>query len=125
MGALLFLCATTVVANAQHTDDPVATVVDGESDRIPRHTVAPDYPRKARRDRIEGEVQVCYEIDRKGEPRRIAVRRSSHRAFEKASIKAIRESTYKPLKAHEALQSIKSCRTFKFSLVPAENDEPE
>ena len=51
--------------------------VDTDYDRQPVNTVVPQYPPKARRARIEGEVQVCFDISREGFPRRIAVRRSA------------------------------------------------
>lgn len=102
-------------------DGPIfAQVIDTDSGRFPTYTVAPEYPHKARRDRIEGEVQVCFDIDREGRPRRIAVRNSSNRAFEKPSMKAVRASTFRPLPKDQPLQSIKSCRTFRFTLQPAE-----
>ena len=102
-------------------DDPLfARITDTDIKRLPSHTVAPEYPRRARRDRIEGEVQVCFDIDREGRPRRIAVRNSTNRAFEKPSMQAVRASTFRPLKEDEPLQSMKSCRTFRFTLQPVE-----
>lgn len=119
------VCAATALVFAAlpllGDDDPIfAQVIDTHSGRFPSHTVAPEYPHKARRDRIEGEVQVCFDIDREGRPRRIAVRNSSNRAFEKPSIKAVRASTFRPLPQDQPLQSIKSCRTFRFTLQPVE-----
>lgn len=114
----LLLALTTAAADE---DALVARILDTETDRVPKITVVPIYPRKARRDRVEGEVQVCFDIDRKGRTRRIAVRRSSHRVFERPSTKAVRASLFVPLKPDEALQSLKSCRTFFFSLVQVEN----
>ena len=61
-----------------------AAVSDAAGGRMALHTVAPKYPRKARRDRIEGRVTVCFDVDREGRPRRIAVRHSSHRYFREA-----------------------------------------
>jgi TonB family protein len=116
--ALVLIYATTSVAEEEVIR---AYVVDGETDRIPMVTVAPQYPHKARRDRVEGEVRVCFDVDRAGRTRRIAVRNSSNRAFEKPSIAAVRASTFYPLARYEPLQSIKSCRTFIFSLVPADD----
>ena len=100
----------------------LAHVVDSSTNRIPNHTVAPQYPRKARRDRIEGEVQVCFDVDRQGRTRRIAVRHSTHRAFEGPSKSAVRESTFRPIGKDEELPSIKSCRKFIFSLEPVDED---
>ncbi len=117
---LLIAFLLGVVAAVAEEEPPLARVVDSHTDRIPSQTVAPKYPNKARRDRIEGEVEVCFEIDRKGRPRRIAVRNSTNRAFERASIRAVRASSFRPLREGESLQSIKSCRTFIFSLEPVE-----
>lgn len=89
------------------------------SDRMPAHTVAPEYPRIARRDRIEGEVLVCYHVDKKGRPYRIAVRNSTHRLFERPVIRAIRASSYKPLQDGQKASPMKTCRTFRFELTPA------
>jgi TonB family protein len=97
---------------------PSASAIDADTDRIPRFTMIPDYPKVARRDRIEGEVQVCFDITRKGRTRRIAVRKSTHRVFEKPAIRAVRESTYEPLPDDAVMSGIKSCRTFRFSLEP-------
>ena len=92
--------------------------LDSPTDRLPLQTVVPDYPESARRDRVEGEVQVCFDISRRGYPRRIAVRKSTHRVFERPAMKAVRKSTWQPLEKGQALPAIKACRTFRFSLVP-------
>lgn len=99
---------------------------DVDNKRVPLYTVMPDYPTIARRDRIQGEVQVCFEITRDGRTRRIAVRKSTHRLFEKPAMRAVRESTYVPLADDAVLSGIKSCRTFRFTLEPtvAETDGP-
>lgn len=114
--------ALVVILGAALADEKslYAQVIEVDTKRFPAHTVAPEYPRKARRDRIEGEVQVCFDVDRKGRTRRIAVRHSTHRAFERPSIRAIRASTFRPLKKDQPLQVMKSCRTFRFSLQPVE-----
>lgn len=107
-------------------EEPIrAAVIDSETDRVPLETVAPEYPRKARRDRVEGEVMVCFDIDRQGRPRRIAVRRSTGRQFEKPSIRAVRASSFRPLEDDEPLQTLKTCRTFVFALVPLEAESSD
>jgi TonB family protein len=109
----LFVVATPAIADV--TERPAeATVVT----RFPAVTAMPDYPGIARRDRIEGEVQVCFDVTRDGRTRRIAVRRSSNRVFEKAAKWAIRKSSYLPLQAGEKHPGIKTCRTFRFTLEP-------
>lgn len=100
----------------------VSHVEDQGLERVPLNTVAPVYPAVARRERIEGDVQVCFNVDREGRPYRIAVRTSSNRVFEKPAIRAIRASRYQPLPADQPVPSIKTCRTFRFRLesVPAD-----
>lgn len=88
------------------------------TDRKPAHTVVPNYPEEARRDRIEGEVQVCFEITREGRTRRVAVRKSTHRIFEKPARRAVKRSSYVPLPKGAEAPAIKACRTFRFSLEP-------
>ncbi len=122
--ACILLLAAAVPAAAEEGAPVTARIIDTALDRKPEHTVAPKYPRDARRDRIEGTVQVCFEIDRKGRPRRVAVRHSTNRVFEKPSIKAVKASTFRPLREGETLPLIKSCRTFIFSLEPAEDPAP-
>lgn len=108
-------------ANAEQSPD-----YDVDDKRVPLYTVMPDYPTIARRDRIQGEVQVCFEITRDGRTRRIAVRKSTHRLFEKPAIRAVRESSYVPIADDAVLSGIKSCRTFRFTLEPTvvETDGP-
>lgn len=95
---------------------------DAATDRRPLHTVVPDYPENARRDRIEGHVQVCFNVSRSGIPQRIAVRRSTHRVFEKPAMRAVRESRFVPLQDDEENSGIKTCRTFRFYLEPVLNE---
>ena len=114
-GTFLLVLAAAL-AHADETS--IARTTDENSDRVPSVTVAPEYPENARRDRIEGEVQVCYHIDKKGRPYRVAVRQSTHRVFERPSIRAIQASRYVALKPDEKTSGIKSCRTFRFQLEP-------
>jgi len=123
---IIFALVVAAPVIAAEEETPVTRVVDSKVNRVPEHTVVPKYPRKSRRDRVEGEVEVCFEIDRQGRPRRIAVRNSTNRAFERASLKAVRESSFRPLPDDQELQSIKSCRTFIFSLQPvAGENQPQ
>ena len=117
----LALCAALLPRTA--FPEPGVQQFDSGTDRTPVHTVIPEYPKVARRDRIEGEVQVCFEITRDGQTRRIAVRRSTHRLFEKPARRAVRASTFKPLPKHADVPPIKACRTFRFSLEPVERDD--
>lgn len=113
--AALCLCGLPLQAAAE---TPESVLSNSDSDRKPLFTFIPDYPKVARRDRIEGEVQVCFEITRDGRTRRIAVRKSTHRIFEKPAIRAVRASSYEPLPADAVMSGIKSCRVFRFALEP-------
>ena len=119
---LIFLLAAPVgVAE----DDTVFThFTDDMGDRMPLQTMFPVYPERALAERIEGEVQVCFNVDRDGSTSRIAVRRSSNRVFEKPAMVAIRGSTYAPLAQGEELSGIKTCRTFRFLLDPVAIEVP-
>lgn len=112
--ALALLVAASAPVEAQ------VGVENADTDRVPLHTVIPDYPEIARRDRVEGNVQVCFNISRRGYPRRIGVRHSTNRLFEKVAMKAVRKSTWHPLAREIEMSGIKACRTFRFSLVPVE-----
>lgn len=117
---LLFIASATAddVAEVNHL-----TVASAE--RKPLHTLVPVYPEKARRDRLEGEVEVCFDVDRGGNTSRIAIRNSTHRIFEKPAIYAIRLSTYYPVDEGKKLSGIKTCRTFRFRLTPVAIEQPQ
>lgn len=114
------LPAVLLLAAIAAAEEPRLTYLEGSShERVPVNTVAPVYPAVARRDRIEGDVQVCFNVDRQGRPYRIAVRNSSNRVFERPAIRAVRASRYQPLPKDQDVPAIKTCRTFRFRLEPA------
>ena len=117
-----FVVVTLMLGAVASGSDSVENI-DSDTDRVPLLTIVPEYPAVARRDRIQGEVQVCFNITRDGYPRRIAVRSSTHRLFEKPSMKAVRKSTWVRLDDDEEISGIKACRTFRFSLAPV--DDPD
>ena len=117
LAAALFAMSGASPAHATE-DAASAAELAADHERLPLHTVMPHYPKTARRDRIEGEVQVCFEITRAGRTRRIAVRKSTNRVFEKPAIRAVRASTYVPLPKDAPMSGIKACRTFRFALEP-------
>jgi len=114
----VLLTAVLLLAVLVTADDTplVANLPDDTGQRVPLQTVVPVYPEKARRARVEGEVEVCFNVNREGKTSRVAVRRSTNRVFEKASRDAVRRSTYLPLPADKELSGIKTCRTFRFFL---------
>lgn len=115
---------TAAASGAEQEAPRVTHLLDDNDGRTPLHTVVPEYPRLARRDRVEGEVQVCFNVGRDGRPYRVAVRSSSNRVFERPSIRAVRDSTYRRLEDHEKLPAMKTCRTFRFTLEPVVREGP-
>jgi TonB family protein len=116
----MLLACVAVAEDETHVSD----LPQDSGERVPLHTVVPLYPEKARRARVEGEVEVCFKVSREGKTSRVAVRRSTNRAFEKPARDAIRRSTYKPLPDDKALSGIKTCRTFRFHLSPVAVESP-
>lgn len=98
---------------------------DSNTDRAPSVTAVPQYPKTARRDRIEGETTVCYKIDKKGRIINPSVRHTSHKMFAKPSLKAIRHSSYEPLRPDQEMSIVKTCRTYRFLLNPVAIEEIE
>ena len=111
------LCSAQEEADVTHLLDPAA-------ERVPLQTVVPVYPERALQDRVQGEVEVCFNVDREGRTLRIAVRKSTHRMFEKPAIAAVKASSYQPLEEHEILTGIKTCRIFRFQLDPVAIEDP-
>ena len=114
---LTLLMTLGVAASAEETAT-VTTIPYDTGGREPLFTVVPVYPEKARRARLEGEVQVCFNVDREGRTSRVAVRKSTNRIFERPARNAIKASTYRPLEPGKVLSGIKTCRTFQFLLTP-------
>lgn len=124
MRIALFIVSLASLAAA---DDGVNVVYvpNDTGERMPLHTVVPQYPEKARRARVEGEVEVCFNVDRDGQTKRVSVRRSTNRVFEKPARNAVRESSYRPLPKGKQVSGIKSCRTFRFFLTPVAVETPD
>lgn len=109
---------------AEDDDADVTHLTDDSTDRKPLQTMVPTYPEKARRERLTGEVEVCFHVDRDGKTSRVAVRRSTHRIFERPAVLAAKASTYYPLAEGKKLPAIKTCRTFRFQLTPVAIERP-
>ena len=117
-----FAVLITMMLGAMASGHDSVEKIDSDTNRVPLVTIVPEYPAVARRDRIQGEVQVCFNITRDGYPRRIAVRSSNNRLFEKPAMRAVRKSTWVRLDDDKEMSGIKACRTFRFSLVPVDDD---
>lgn len=97
---------------------PTFVFKDSSTERTPAKTTIPNYPRIARRDRIEGDATVCFSIDFNGRIRSPRVEHYTHRIFRRPALKAIRSSSFEPLAAHERLATERVCRTYRFRLEP-------
>jgi TonB family protein len=127
-GLLVIVCLGLVMPGAASAgeDTRVTRIMhfeDSSSDRQPTLTAVPQYPKVARRDRIEGEATVCYKIDKKGRIINPSVRSSSHKMFAKPSLKAIKQSSYEAIRPDQEVSKVKSCRTFRFLLTPVAIEE--
>ena len=118
---VLLFCAASAAAE---DDTDITHLLDPGGDRVPLQTMAPVYPERAIRERLQGDVEVCFHVDRDGRTSRIAVRNSSNRIFEKPAIQAVRASSYEPLDENEALSNVKTCRIFRFRLDPVAIEDP-
>ena len=128
IGVVVTMLLSASVGDAEddsHASPLIDHLTDDSGERQPLQTVVPIYPKRARRDRLEGEVEVCFNVDRDGRTSRVAVRKSTHRVFEKPSTLAIRASSYRPLREGKKLSGIKTCRTFHFLLTPVAIEKPE
>jgi TonB family protein len=99
---------------------PPLDVYSGDSAlrREPAATVFPEYPEEARLFRLEGETTVCFRINAQGEVVRPKVTRSTHRIFERPSLRAIHASAFTPLEAGESASPFDVCRVYRFRLNP-------
>ncbi|MEM1260794.1 MAG: TonB family protein [Pseudomonadota bacterium] len=110
---------TTAVLSAA-----VATAAPNGLPTPPKPTVitSPEYPKRAFRDRIEGDVEVCFRILANGRVYRPYVSSSTHRIFNRSAIRAIKSSTFEPESVKTAFD--KACRKYQFRLKPVENGAP-
>jgi len=121
----LALAAPLDSPGAEETE--VAHFLDSSRDRTPSLTAFPRYPSIARRDRIEGEATVCFNIRANGQISRAVITNYTHKIFAKPALRAMRNSTFEPLLPGQVLKTARTCRTYRFRLEPlvADNTEPE
>jgi TonB family protein len=120
---LLVLALPVSPAFADEDEEEQPDISDSSSERAPAVTTFPDYPRIARRDRIEGEATVCFKIAPSGRILEPAILKSTHEIFEKPALRAIKQSSFEPLGPEEELSATRTCRTFRFRLDPVAASE--
>lgn len=107
------------ISNVASVKDMRVTFVrDSSTDRQPAKTAFPRYPSIARRDRIEGEATVCFDIDVRGKVKRATIENYTHKIFKKPALRAVRKSNFEPLRPDQVLARTKTCRTYRFRLDP-------
>lgn len=116
--ATAFLVLVTPVVADDGENARATHIIDSSTDRTPYKTSFPKYPRIARRDRIEGDATVCFRIDLKGRIRSVRVKNYSDRIFRRPALRAIKDSSFEPLKPDEILSTERTCRTYRFRLEP-------
>jgi len=91
---------TTVVAATPSAtpSSPSATIVTTESCEVEYlYNPPPDYPRRARRLRLEGEVLIRTRVLPNGKSDQLKLERSSgHRLLDEAAVKAVRKWRFRP-----------------------------
>jgi len=122
-GLCALLCGSIVRADPDKTE--VTHIIDSSTDRTPAKTTFPNYPRIARRDRIEGDATVCFRIDLLGRIRNEHVRDATHRIFRRPALRAIRQSSFEPLADGQKFSADLTCRTYRFRLLPVLVDDKE
>jgi len=125
--ALIAAFPLTLAALPLAADDDASEthIIDSSTDRTPARTAFPSYPRIARRDRIEGDATICFRIDKRGRIRSVRVRDVTHPIFRRAALRAIRASSFEPLKPSEVLATARICRTYRFRLEPVVADNKQ
>lgn len=120
LAAILVTAFAPLVALPAVADELIRLnhIIDSSTDRTPAKTAFPKYPRIARRDRIEGDATVCFHIDKRGHIRKARIREVSHPIFKRAALRAIRASSFDPLRPTEVLATARTCRTYRFRLEP-------
>ena len=94
------------------------SVVTNTAERRPMSSSSPTYPEKARNERREGDVTVCYTITAEGKVRRPYVHESSDRVFNRSAVRAAKEIVYEPAAPGAANTRAPACSTFRFRLQP-------
>lgn len=110
---LLAFFGAGFVSLAVHADSGETT-----TDRRAMVSSSPKYPTKARNERIEGDVTVCYTIDARGKVRRPYVKKTSDRVFNRAAVRAAKAIIYEAAAPGASNDRAPACSTYRFRLQP-------
>mgnify|MGYP000940576559 CR=1 FL=1 len=95
MNRLLCSLAAIVLCLASATSSFAAA---GREPPVPVRTVAPDYPRELREQKVSGVVMVKCTIDEQGNVSETEVAKSSNEGFDKFAVDALKKWKFKPAK---------------------------
>lgn len=74
----------------------IAVAAAGREPPVPVRTVAPDYPRDLRDQKVSGVVMVKCTIDEQGNVSETEVSKSSNEGFDKFAVDALKKWKFKP-----------------------------
>lgn len=120
-GALLapILILGTLSLSTNVMADANSTAAKGA---IPITPVQPQYPKNAAKNGVEGRVTLEFTIASNGNPKDIKVLRSNPPGvFDKAAIKALSHSTFRPASGEAGPKASKATFTYVFRLPPKKN----
>lgn len=110
----VIIFALCLSVRAQDAADGIYTKVDEKP--TPTKTAKPDYPTDLKREGVDGLVAVITVIDERGNVIDVAVKKSSHAAFEKPAKDAIMRWKFTPAKKDGKAVKVRVTIPVKFSV---------
>lgn len=112
----IVLAATTNVEDQPPTDGVDKLPLDAPP--IPIKVATPQYPRDAIRRELNGRTVACFKVDAKGRIRNPQIVQASDKLFTRATLKAVKQSTFKPARRGNDRVAADYCRSYRFDLKP-------
>ena len=81
---------------ADSFDDMIFEISDLDQAPVAIVQIAPVYPPKLKRNRVQGTVQVVFIVDENGNVKRPSIEKSSNREFNENALKAVRQWKFEP-----------------------------
>ncbi len=115
------LAAIMLAASANVEDQPPTEGIDElplDAPPIPIKVATPKYPRDAIRRELNGRTVACFKIDARGRIRNAQVVQTSDKLFTRATLAAIKRSTFRPARRGNETVAASYCRSYRFDLNP-------
>ena len=61
---------------------------------------------------------MCFKVDVRGKIRAVKMKNYTHRIFRRPALRAIKASSFEPVRPHEVMSVSQTCRTYRFRLEP-------